>query len=124
MQPYSEVIYYWSKETPENCNGVYGERPCFSPKLCMVSKLNFHSFFTIKILYLTFFLTKKIFFHIIHSWFGVLGNIFFVIGTALYNRYFSSWPYRKIFAMTQLALVFVNLMYVLKNEFNCFFLLV
>eukprot|EP00501_MAST-03F_sp_TOSAG23-6_P002542 GSMAST32.ASY1.ANO1.2681.1 assembled CDS len=76
MQPYSEVIYYWSKETPENCNGVYGER-----------------------------------------------NIFFVIGTALYNRYFSSWPYRKIFAMTQLALVFVNLMYVLKNEFNCFFFL-
>jgi len=39
-----------------------------------------------------------------------VGYVFFVLGTALYNRFFSSWSYRKLWTSTQILLVFVNLM--------------
>jgi hypothetical protein len=77
LQPTTPVLYYWSKETPENCSGDYGERPCFSPEFVGAM--------------------------------STVGYVFFLLGTAAYNRFASHWPYRTIFLHTQLALVAVNL---------------
>jgi len=35
---------------------------------------------------------------------STVGNIVFIVGTTLYNKYFSSWSYKKIWASTQIAM--------------------
>eukprot|EP00941_MAST-03F_sp_MAST-3F-sp1_P001344 g1344.t1 len=78
IQPSTPIIYYWSKESEENCSGDFGSRPCFSPTFL--------------------------------SNISIAGSFFFVLGTALYNRFASKWTYRKIFTTTQIALVVFNIL--------------
>lgn len=76
IAPSSKLIFYWSKESEENCSGKYGNRPCFSPVFLSIL--------------------------------DVIGYIFFVVGTACYNKYFSNWSYRGIWSFTQVLMASVG----------------
>ena len=39
---------------------------------------------------------------------NVIGHVFFVIGTACYNKYFSNWTYRNIWSFTQVLMASVG----------------
>ena len=36
VQPTTNVLFYWQKDTKDNCGGEYGSRPCFSPEFISV----------------------------------------------------------------------------------------
>lgn len=76
IQPSSSLMFYWSKESEDNCNGEYGSRPCFSP--------------------------------VFMSALDVVGYVFFIVGTACYNKYFSAWTYKKIWTYTQILLASIG----------------
>ena len=44
------------------------------------------------------------------AYMGIIGYVFFVVGTLVYNKWLSHWSYRKIWATTQLLLVLVNML--------------
>ena len=47
---------------------------------------------------------------------SVIGYIFFVIGTIVYNRFASQWSYRNIWTITQIILVFLDILNPLKKN--------
>jgi hypothetical protein len=53
------------------------------------------------------------------GWMSVVGYASFAGGTFLYHRYFSAWSYRRIWQMTQIVFVILNLMdYVWVSRWN------
>jgi hypothetical protein len=82
IQPSTSVMYLWFKEDNENCSAEAEE--AFGKRPCFSSKF--------------------------YSGMITVSYVFFVLGTAMYNRYFSSWSYKKIWFTTQVLLVVVNLL--------------
>lgn len=82
IQPSTSVMYLWFKETDSNCDTE--AEAAYGKRPCFSAS----------------FYSKMI----------TVSYVFFVIGTAMYNRYFSTWSYRKIWTMTQIVLVGVNLL--------------
>jgi len=113
IQPSTPVMFYWYKETDESCTpagidewytpleelqggfweAVTGDVHNAYPRPCFDAKFV--------------------------GWMSVVGYASFALGTGLYNRYFSSWPYRKIWTGTQIIFVFLNLLdYVWISRWN------
>ena len=82
IQPSTSVMYLWFKEDDANCSAEAEVH--FGKRPCFSSKF--------------------------YSGMITVSYVFFVLGTALYNRYFSAWSYKKIWFWTQILLVMVNLL--------------
>jgi hypothetical protein len=53
------------------------------------------------------------------GWMSVVGYASFALGTFLYHRYFSRWSYRRIWQMTQIVFVALNLLdYIWVSRWN------
>ena len=80
VQPHTLVIYKWCKATPSNCDTSLHDPP------------------------LPCFSPEFI------GFMDVFASAAFVLGTAVYNRYLATWPYRSILRAVQLVLCLVNLL--------------
>jgi len=85
IQPTSALLFLWSKRDERFCGD--NESACpgkFCPRPCFSEEFI--------------------------AMVDVVGYVVFVVGTSMYNKYLSLWPYRRIWRVTQIALTFVSLL--------------
>jgi len=84
LQPSSQLVFLWSKYDERACGN---DQPCegdYCPRPCFSPR----------------------FLSVVQ----VIGYVVFVLGTAAYNKYFSSWSYRRIWTTTQILLACVGVL--------------
>ncbi|GBG33520.1 Folate-biopterin transporter 1, chloroplastic [Hondaea fermentalgiana] len=85
MQPTSSLMFLWSKHDERYCDDKADQCPgSFCPRPCFSEE----------------------FFSLV----SVVGYVVFVVGTAMYNKYLSSWSYKRIWRVTQIALTLASLL--------------
>mmetsp|Transcript_32486 Transcript_32486/g.75875 ORF Transcript_32486/g.75875 Transcript_32486/m.75875 type:complete len:471 (+) Transcript_32486:7-1419(+) len=98
IQPSTPVMFYWFKASESSCT-PQGESDWRSPKEDMGLFGDAHNQFP-----------RPCFSPEFIGWMSVVGYASFAVGTVLYHRYFIAWSYRRIWQMTQVVFVALNLL--------------
>jgi len=114
LQPSTPVMFYWYRESETSCSPE-GEAQWLAHDTRDDSRGVLHALFgDVHNSY-----PRPCFDPRFVGWMSVVGYASFAVGTALYNRYFSCWSYRKIWTATQIVFVFLNLLdYVWVSRWN------
>eukprot|EP00924_Labyrinthula_sp_SR-Ha-C_P002830 snap_masked-scaffold_13-processed-gene-8.40-mRNA-1 protein AED:0.11 eAED:0.12 QI:0/0/0/1/1/1/2/0/599 len=94
LQPSSVVLTYWLRDVYPHCH----ENLVFDP--VAGKNISVPADFTKSPCFSADFISNL----------SVVGYVCFLLGTVVYNKYFSSWPYRRIYTFTQICLFLAGML--------------